>query len=198
MEVEIRSNHVLIKGYVNAVERDSRLLPSPKGDFVEQVRAGTWQKAISENEDIALLLNHDSNRKLGSTKDNLKLKEDNIGLYAEAKVYDADVIEKAKNKELRGWSFGFIPRKQSWGKTDNDVDRRYLDDVKLNEVSIIDKSMLPCYSGTSIEARAEGDVYVETRAFECKVEVIEAEKQQSQEIDEQNKKIKLMRLELEI
>nr|DAY63745.1 MAG TPA: prohead protease [Caudoviricetes sp.] len=197
MKVEIRADYVLIKGYVNAVERDSRLLPSPKGTFVEQVRAGTWQRAISENEDIALLLNHDWTRKLGSTKENLKLKEDNIGLYAEAKIYDADVIQKARNNELRGWSFGFVPQKQSWGKTDNDVDRRYLDDVKLNEVSIIDKSMLPCYSGTSIEARAEGDIYIETRSIEDNIEVIEQE-QRSQEESEQDKKIKLMRLELEI
>lgn len=197
MKVEIRADYVLIKGYVNAVERDSRLLPSPKGTFVEQVRAGTWQRAISENEDIALLLNHDWTRKLGSTKENLKLKEDNIGLYAEAKIYDADVIQKARNNELRGWSFGFVPQKQSWGKTDNDVDRRYLDDVKLNEVSIIDNSMLPCYSGTSIEARAEGDIYIETRSIEDNIEVIEQE-QRSQEESEQDKKIKLMRLELEI
>ena len=197
MKVEIRADYVLITGYVNAVERDSRLLPSPKGTFVEQVRAGTWQRAISENEDIALLLNHDWTKKLGSTKENLKLKEDSIGRYAEAKIYDADVIQKARNNELRGWSFGFVPQKQSWGKTDNDVDRRYLDDVKLNEVSIIDKSMLPCYSGTSIEARAEGDIYIETRSIEDNVEVIEQE-QRSQKESEQDKKIKLMRLELEI
>ena len=45
MDVEIRSKSVIISGYVNAVERDSRVLPASMcpeatAPFVEQVEAG--------------------------------------------------------------------------------------------------------------------------------------------------------------
>lgn len=44
MRVEIRAdNKVHIEGYVNAVGRDSRPLPSPKGKFVEQVAPGVFK-----------------------------------------------------------------------------------------------------------------------------------------------------------
>ncbi|MCS4455138.1 HK97 family phage prohead protease [Clostridium botulinum] len=53
------------------------------------------------------MLNHNNNKKLGTSKENLKLREDNIGLYAETRVYDPEVIKKAKENKLIGWSFGF-------------------------------------------------------------------------------------------
>lgn len=56
MRVEIRSDHVIIEGYINAVERDSRPMPSPKGKFVEQVRSGVWKNAISKNDNIIFCL----------------------------------------------------------------------------------------------------------------------------------------------
>lgn len=99
------------------------------------------------------MLNHDTNRDLGSTKQgNLELHEDNIGLRAKATITDADVIEKAKRGDLVGWSFGF---------TDRDVDTRDVDgmmtrdvkDLDLYEVSILDRSKVPAYDGTLIQAR---------------------------------------------
>lgn len=54
MKIEIRSaNEVHISGYINAVERDSRVLPKqmcPKAtsDFVEKVSAGAFGRAISD------------------------------------------------------------------------------------------------------------------------------------------------------
>ncbi|WP_236895416.1 HK97 family phage prohead protease [Clostridium beijerinckii] len=196
MQVEIRSDHVVVRGYVNACERDSRELPSPKGKFVEQVRSGVWQRALERTSDVPVLLNHDWSKKLGSTKDNLKLKEDNIGLYAEARIYDSDVIEKAKNNKLVGWSFSFIPQKQSWGKTDTDVERRYLEDIILREVSILDNTRTPAYYGTSIEARDNEEVCIEQRFIQDQVEVIPLEEEKRE--DDINLKLKLMELELQI
>ncbi|WP_238899456.1 HK97 family phage prohead protease [Clostridium sp. YIM B02500] len=196
MQVEIRSDHVVVRGYVNACERDSRELPSPKGKFVEQVRSGVWQRALERTSDVPVLLNHDWSRKLGSTKDNLKLKEDNIGLYAEARIYDSDVIEKAKNNKLVGWSFSFIPQKQSWGKTDTDVERRYLEDIILREVSILDNTRTPAYYGTSIEARDNEEVCIEQRFIQDQVEVILLEEEKRE--NDINLKLKLMELELQI
>lgn len=203
MQVELRNDSVLIKGYVNAIGRDSRVIKTPDKQFVEQVRPGVWDAAIRSNDDVKLLLNHDWDKKVGSTKDNLELREDNIGLYAIAKVSDRSVMEKAKNKELVGWSFRFYCNKQSWGKTDNDIERRYLDDIDLLEISILDNTKTPAYYGTSIEARADGaEILVEQRSTGENVEIIDNTTTNSHEeqrnIDEIETKLKLLAWELEI
>lgn len=158
MKINIREDSVEIDGYVNAVERLSKPLNSRIGKFRERIKAGAFQRAIERNDDIHVLLNHDANRDLGSTKQgNLELHEDNIGLRAKATITDADVIEKAKRGDLVGWSFGF---------SDRDVDTRDEDgmmtrdvkDLDLYEVSILDRSKVPAYDGTIIQARdADGD-----------------------------------------
>lgn len=199
MQVEIRSDHVLITGYVNAVERDSRKIPSPKGEFVEQVRSGAWKKAIEKREDIAALLNHDWNKKIGSTKDNLELREDNIGLYAELRATDPDVMKKARENKLVGWSFRFVKKQESWGKTDDGTERRYLDDIDLLEVSVLDNTKTPAYYGTSVEARDNEEVNIEQRFIRDTVEYVGVQGKNEEELRKDlEKKIKLLRLELEM
>ncbi|MEC3417002.1 HK97 family phage prohead protease, partial [Bacillus thuringiensis] len=106
MKIEVRGNQVILDGYVNVVDRESRMLPSPKGYFKEKIVPKTFEKALKKAKNVDLLFNHDKTRKLGSTENgNLELYEDNIGLRAIATVTDEQVIQKAKNKELRGWSF---------------------------------------------------------------------------------------------
>ena len=114
MRVEIRSSKVIIDGYVNAVGRDSRPIRDRiTGErFVEQIVPGAFKRALERNE-VKLLLNHDENRVLGSTETNLTLYEDEIGLRAHAEVDDAEVVEKARLKKLRGWSFGFKEDRKS-------------------------------------------------------------------------------------
>lgn len=111
MRIELRSDSVVIEGYVNAVARDSRPMRDRKTGkrFVEQIVPGVFERALRHNE-VQLLLNHDKTRNLGSTSTNLELYEDSIGLHARAEVTDPEVIEKARKKKLRGWSFGFRER----------------------------------------------------------------------------------------
>ena len=159
MKVLIRADHVEISGYVNAVERPSKVLHDRSGDFIETMREGAFKKALARNDNVRVLLNHDKNRDLGGTKDgNLELEEDNIGLRAKAKIYDKDVIDKARKGDLVGWSFGF---------TDRDVDKRYdekgllhreVKDLDLEEVSILDRTRTPAYKGTLIMARDDKQV----------------------------------------
>ncbi|KOC32546.1 HK97 family phage prohead protease [Clostridium botulinum] len=196
MQVEVRNDCAIIKGYINAVERDSREIPTAKGVFVEQVRSGTWKNAISKRDNIPLLLNHDKNREIASTKEGtLNLTEDNIGLYAEARVYDKEVVEKAKNKKLVGWSFGFSKLKDSWGKTDNGIDRRYLEEIEVSEVSVLDDTRTPAYYGTSIENRDNLEVEIEQRSIEDGIISFDKEEKSNFNIDE---KLKLLTLELEL
>lgn len=155
MKVNVRADSVEIEGYVNAIERNSKTLRDRIGEFIERVCKGAFSKALKRNNDIKILLNHDKNRELGSTKQgNLELKEDNIGLHARATITDPEVIDDARNNRLIGWSFGFY---------DIDVDRsmhegvvyRTIRDLDLKEVSILNNKKSPAYEGTLIMARAD-------------------------------------------
>lgn len=172
MRVEIRNNSIIIDGYVNAVARDSRLIPDVKGSFREQIVPKAFQRALEKAENVDILLNHDKNRKLGSTAEGtLELFEDNIGLRAIATITDAEVIEKAKRNELRGWSFGFYSVKDRWEDIEEGVQRRYVEDLELTEVSIVDNTKVPAYSTTSIETRANEEVLTETRSSDSIVKI---------------------------
>ena len=153
MEIRVKEDSVEIEGYVNAVERASKPLMSRVGQFIERICKGAFKKALKRNNDVHILLNHDWNRDLGSTKQgNLELEEDNIGLKARAIITDKDVIEKARNGELVGWSFGFQDR-----DVENTIERgmpyRAVKDLDLAEVSILDRTKTPAYDGTLIMAR---------------------------------------------
>ena len=170
---------MLIDGYVNAVGRDSKPMLDDDGEkFVEQITPKAFQRAVEKNDDILCLLNHEPSRKLGSTKDgNIELFEDNIGLRAICEITDSDVIEKAKQNKLRGWSFGFEALKEHEETLANGIKRRFVDEMNLFEVSIIDEQKIPCYEGTSIETRAEKSTKLEYRGEDFTAKVIDNTKQ---------------------
>ena len=175
MRIEIRNDSVLLDGYVNAVARDSRPMLDENGEkFVEQISPKTFQRAIEKNDDILCLLNHEPSRILGSTKDgNIELFEDNIGLRAICKITDSEVIEKAKQNKLRGWSFGFEAVKEHEEPIKEGLKRRFIDEMNLAEVSIIDERKIPCYVGTSIETRAEKQTKLEYRGEDFKAKIVD-------------------------
>ena len=158
MRVNIRADKVEIEGYVNAIERDSKPLWSRVGQFIERICKGAFKKALKRNDDVHILLNHDWNRDLGSTKQgNLELEEDNIGLRVRACITDPEVVKKARAGELVGWSFGFSDRDVINSIRDG-MPHRAVKDLDLAEVSILDKRKSPAYEGTLITARAEDEV----------------------------------------
>jgi uncharacterized protein len=172
MRIELRSDSVVLDGYVNVTLRESRVLPSPRGKFVEEIKPRTFERALMNTDSVDLLFNHDRSRKLGSTKEgNLELREDNVGLRAIATVNDPDVMDLARKGELRGWSFGFSALKDEWTTRADGMQKRSIEELELYEVSVLSKT--PAYIATSIEARGESDsVLTETRAeeFEAKIE----------------------------
>lgn len=176
MEIEVRAdNTVRIRGYVNVTARDSRPIRDARGIFIEQVSPGTFQKALAEGSTVELRFDH--RRVLGSTADGvLKLAEDSIGLKADATVTDAELAEKARKKELRGWSFGFVAKEERW--EGENPRRRYLEAMKLREVSVLD--VTPAYIATSIETREDESTLVEYRmdmnAEEAEFRIEEPEK----------------------
>lgn len=167
MKVEIRDNAVIVDGYVNAVERDSKVLRENSAVFIEKIKAGAFRRALERAErtgqEIKVLLNHDYGRKLSSSKEpQTVIKEDAIGLRCRCEIRDAEVIRKAKEKKLSGWSFGFTAIKDDW-TGDGEIRHRDVMELELREVSVLDDRKIPAYDGTSIETRGYEDGAVEIR-----------------------------------
>jgi uncharacterized protein len=170
MRIEIRSDSVVLDGYVNVTQRESRELSSPQGPFVEQIMPKTFERALSKADSVDLLFNHNPSRKLGSTKEgNLDLREDNIGLRATATVSDPEVMDKAKKGELRGWSFAFSAIKDAWDKRADGIQKRTVSELDIYEVSVLD--VTPAYIATSVDVRGEQEILTETRNEESEAEV---------------------------
>ena len=168
MRVEIRNDSVFIHGYVNAVERLSKpireTLHGRIRTFYERIKAGVFRNALKKNDNVLVLLNHDETRVLASTKDgNAVLTEDNIGLRAEITITDKEVVQKARDGKLSGWSFGFIAIDDEI-TTEGKDEIRTVTDMELLEVSILDDTKAPAYYGTSIETREGGARMKEIRA----------------------------------
>lgn len=167
MDVEVRNDSVVVSGYVNAVERWSKPLNGNlRGKmmrFIEKIKAGVFKNALKRNNNVKVLLNHDANRELANTSDGTAiLEEDNIGLKATATITDAEVVEKAKNDKLVGWSFGFHSNADAIDESGS-IAKRSVEDIDLVEVSILDDTKSPAYYATSIEARSEDSEVMEIR-----------------------------------
>ncbi len=153
MEIRIKDNTVEIEGYVNAVERLSKPLPSRTGEFVERIRKGAFERALQRNNDVRFLLNHNWQKDLGGTKDgNVELREDNIGLHIRATVNNAEAVEKARRGDLIGFSFGFDDRDVD-EHSENGMRTRDVNDLDLYEISVLDRRKTPAYDGTLINVR---------------------------------------------
>lgn len=161
MQIRIKGDSVEIDGYVNAVERKSKPLWSRMGQFIERICKGAFSKALERNDNVRILLNHNPERDLGGQKDgNLELTEDSIGLHARAVITDKEVVEKARNGKLVGWSFGFYDRDVLCGTDENGMPLRDVRDLDLEEVSLLDDTKTPAYDGTLVMVRAdESSVY---------------------------------------
>lgn len=177
MEAVVQGDRVVLRGYVNAVDRESRMMHSERlGRFIEKVSPGTFAKALERNPAVPVLFNHDETRRLAVAGDgHTRLKEDAVGLFVETEVRDAEVAEKARHKKLTGWSFAFRlrPGGEDLEQRADGVTLRRLTDFDLVDVSILD--IKPAYIGTSledVETRSDGEV-LELRAFGDVLEVRE-------------------------
>lgn len=173
MKVEIRSDSVHISGYVNAVDRYSRILKDKNGKrFREKILPGAFRRSLERNGNITVKLNHERDLTQVS-KGGITLKEDNIGLYFDGDIRDKEVIERARDGKLVGWSFGFTLGEFSDTPVEGEEYdyKRAVKELGLLEVSIVDNRCNPCYEGTLLQTRADTDVFV--RGSEDEAEVSE-------------------------
>lgn len=187
MRINIREDQVEIEGYVNSIERKSKILMSRMGQFIERICKGAFKKALERNDNVRVLLNHNWCRDLGGTKEgDLELYEDNIGLHARATITDRDVIDKAREGSLIGWSFGFKDREVE-NSVEQGIPIRDVRDLDLYEVSILDSTREPAYEGTLLSVRSSEEFQYYGEPFLSDIEVrdqtVSASKSEKKEID---------------
>lgn len=194
MKIEIRSADLMhISGYVNAVERDSKVLPATMAPgmstpFVERIATGTFAKSLRDNPKVELRFNH--GKVLDTTAGTLKLCEDSIGLHAEADITDREVIAEARAGHLTGWSFGFSGAEAHLEPCDEGIQRRMITGLKLHEVSVLNCN--PAYIATSIETRGEETTVTELRSAEN--DTVEIKEEIREFIPDYSKEIEILQL----
>ncbi len=189
MQIRVRGDCVEIEGYVNAVERKSKPLWSRMGQFIERICKGAFKRALQRNDNVRILLNHNPKKDLGGTKDgNLELEEDNIGLHARATITDPEVVEKARDGKLVGWSFGFYDREVENKRDEDGFPLRDVKDLDLEEVSILDDSTTPAYDGTLVAVRSETNSVFFGESFADEINIRE-EKPESEEVPKQQETV---------
>ena len=132
----------IIKGYASMFNnKDS------DGDIITK---GAYAKTLQENsERIAFLYQHNMNQPIGKP---MSMKEDEKGLFIEAKISDSSLGQDVKTMVSEGilkeFSVGFIPIKEDLQK-----DVNYIKEIKLFEFSLVTLAANPLakvteYKGT--------------------------------------------------
>lgn len=126
------------------------------GGFREIIRPGAFSRAISEQQDVRALVDHDASMILGRTKSGtLRMTEDSVGLRVEIDPPDTsiarDVMQSIRRGDIDGMSFGFVTRKDEWRHNKGGEMQRELIDVDLFDVSVV---TYPAYPDTSVAMRS--------------------------------------------
>jgi HK97 family phage prohead protease len=143
----------ILAGYAAMFNRPSVPLP-----FIEVLAPGAFRSSLARvregDHDILAFTEHDRRNLLGRlTAGNLTLAEDERGLRFTLELPDTqlgrDTRELVQRGILRGMSFSFAVKKESWGKTEAGHPRRTVQDMLLYEVSMV---ATPAYPSTSVVA----------------------------------------------
>lgn len=156
MEKHILENQVEVRELESGYEveilvnsyNDSKALQGKNGKFIENIPKETWKKAVEENSNIELLVDHSP---YVNVAENIKFDVREDGVYAIATLSSKakNLYESIKEYGAKGVSFGFIAINDSW----NGI-KRTVNEMQLFEVSILmDKN--PAYNGNTVSAREE-------------------------------------------
>ncbi len=168
MEIrKLEDGSIELFGYVNISERNSKLLNENGIRFREQIKKGVWKRAIERNNDIKLLLNHKWDKIYGSTNEDLRLYEDNIGARFSIRTNNEELIKHAENNDFKGLSFAFRCNDDEYFD-DKGYKLRYVKDMDVSEVSLL--TVEPAYDGCLVEMRDKDGNVLETRDYKLELE----------------------------
>lgn len=178
MKIEIRADGAHISGYVNATEKKSRPVITPRGKVIEVIEPRAFERAIERAGNITVTLDHDNTHIYASTETGTcTLFEDAIGLHADVLITDPDVIELAKKGKVRGWSFGMTNVVDEMEpRADGELPIRHVKDLDLDHLTLV-VNKVPVYSATSVELRADTEIEVEIRSNNETPQITEDEPQ---------------------
>ena len=131
--------------------------------FREVIAPGAFTRALSNEEPVFLLVNHDMDGiPLASTQSGtLQLRQDKTGLYMEAELDPAnpkaqELASALKRGDMDKMSFAFTVKPEGQFKEDG---LRTIEDIeRLYEVSVV---TLPAYSSTTVGMRSQEEVDLE-------------------------------------
>ena len=128
------------------------------GRFSETIERGAFTRALDEQQDVRALVEHDSGRVIGRTKNGtLELREDNRGLFTRIELPDTqdgrDMATLISMGYLDAMSFGFTVQRDRWEQVDG-KQMRFIEDVDLMDVSVV---AFPQYTSTEIALRSMPD-----------------------------------------
>lgn len=128
------------------------------GGFREQIAPGAFATAVSGDDDVRGLFNHDPNYILGRNRSKtLRMKEDSRGLAFEIDAPDTQtirdlVLAPIERGDVSQCSFGFAvrPNGQDWAKDDEGRVIRTLKSLRTFDVSPV---VFPAYPQTDVGLR---------------------------------------------
>lgn len=149
----------MLIGYAAVFGKPSERMMGWDGDFVEYVDTHAFDRTLKDGDDVQANVGHSGGvQALGrNTAGTLKLAVDNIGLRSEIMVPNTqagrDILELVGRGDLSKMSFAFqtITDRVERAKERGEPDVRTLLEVKLFDVSIVDR---PAYPDTSVAVRS--------------------------------------------
>jgi HK97 family phage prohead protease len=127
-------------------------------DMVERIMPGAFDRAISENQDVRGLFNHEACAILGRTASGtMKLSIDAKGLRYEITPPDTqlarDLMASIGRGDISGSSFSFVVTTEEW-RMENNI---YIREVRAVDLYDVGPVTYPAYTGTNVGTRAKGD-----------------------------------------
>ena len=124
--------------------------------FWEQIAPGAFDRALSEEQDVPLLFNHNRDHLLARTgSGTMTLSSGKKGLQVEADLADtsvgADVRKLLERGDLSKMSFAFDAKADSWEQLKDGSELRTVLDADLYDASIVTS---PAYKETEAALRA--------------------------------------------
>ena len=121
------------------------------GSYTETITRGAFAKALSERQDVRLLVNHEGIPIARTKSGTLQLAEDDRGLRVDAPDLDGDsplvqtIRSAMKRGDLDEMSFAFQATRQEWNE---DYTQRTIREVRLFDVSVVTYPANPATSAT--------------------------------------------------
>lgn len=160
MDSEGKETHIV--GYAAVFYRDGDATTEYKmwSDYVERIREGAFDRAISEAHDARGLFNHDSNCLLGRVSSGTCLLfVDNVGLRFEIPI-DLDdpdfqaVVPKIRRRDLSGCSFAFANATSEWIEQPNpDGGSTWIRNITDLDLFDVGPVTYPAYEATEVGLR---------------------------------------------